>query len=333
MFRLLSLTLQFILIAAIFGFLFWSAVNATDEEGKNIFNILLEQPKRWHCLAAAFFTQLAGVCMTFVRWRWLLQTLGLQCSYRDVFRLGFLGAMLNLAPFGIVGGDTVKAVLIAQKNPNSMHQAVASVFVDRFIGLLIMFLCGTILILYTGFYARPEIIAQTLTLLVFTFTASGLFLSGCIFLPFFARGHCERWIGKIPIGGKFASKFVQALLLYRNDKRCLRNCALLTMFVHLSFGMSLYWIASALFVPVPDAVQHIMLHNVTNLTSMLPLAAGPYELVLEQLYQLYGMSIGMGLIVSLMFRLTSIGVAASGIFYYYVWRSVEKVGGSRDSLT
>ena len=85
--------------------------------------------------------------------------------------------------------------------------------------------------------------------------------------------------------------------------------------MHLSFGLSLYWIAIALFpavhgfASVPGLVDHLMLHNVANLTSMIPLPAGPYELVLEQLYQLFGMSVGMGLIVSLMSRLTTICVA------------------------
>jgi len=315
--RFLFLFLQFFLIAGIFGFLFWNAVYATDDEGKNIFNVLFEQPKRWHFLAAAFFAQILGVCITFIRWRWLLRTLGLQCAYCEALRLGFLGVMLNLAPLGIVGGDAVKAVLIAQKNPEFKSQAVASVFIDRLIGLLIMFLCGTMLLLYTGFFARTEIIAQTFTHVVFALTAAGLLATGIVFLPFFAKGHVERWIGKIPLCGNLGSKLVRSLLLYRNHKRCLLLCSLITIPVHLSFGLSLYWIAVALFSPVPDAVCHLMLHNVTNITSMIPLAAGPYEWTLEQLYQLHGMNVGMGFIVSLMFRLTAIGVAFAGIVYYF----------------
>ena len=316
--RFLSILLQLLLIAGIFGFLFWNAASATDEEGRNIFNILYEQPKRWHYLAAAFLIQLFAVCITFIRWRWLLRILGLQCSRRDAFRLGFLGIMLNLAPLGIVGGDAVKAVLIAQRNPDHKSQAVASVFIDRFIGLLVMFVCGTLLILYTGFYARPEVVAQLFTHLVFAFTAAGLLGTGMVFLPFFAKGHLERWIEKLPLLGKLGSKLTQSLLMYRNHKKCLLWCSLVTIPVHISFGLSLYWVAVALFPSVPSAVSHVMLHNVTNVTSMLPLAAGPYELVLDQLYQLYGMSVGMGLIISLLtFRLIAIGVAAAGMIYYF----------------
>jgi hypothetical protein len=164
------------------------------------------------------------------------------------------------------------------------------------------------------------VIAQTLTHIVTAFTAVGLLGSGIVFLPFFAKGHCERLIAKIPLCGTLGSKLVQALLLYRNHKQCLLISCLITIFVHLSFGVSLYCVAIALFPSVPGLVEHVMLHNVVNVTSLIPLAAGPYELVLEQLYPLEGMNVGMGLIVSLMFRFTTIVVAAFGMVYYVLSR-------------
>jgi len=314
--RFLWLFLQSALIAGIFGFLFWNAASATDDDGKNIFTLLYEQPKRWHLLAVAFFCQLAAVALTFIRWRWLLRTLRLECSRHDAFRFGFFGLMLNLAPLGIVGGDAVKAVLIAQKNPHYKAQAVASVFIDRFVGLLVMFICGAVFVCWTGFAFRQEILAKTFTHLVFAFTVASLIGTSIVFLPFFAKGHFERLIEKIPFCGKLLGTLIQALLLYRNHKRCLLQCCLITVFVHILFGLSVYWIASGLFQTVPGVADHIMLHNVANLTSMIPLAAGPYEWAVEQLYQLLLTAhVGMGLIVALMYRLTTIAVAVVGMVF------------------
>jgi len=315
--RFFRLFLQFLLIIGIFGFLFWKAAVTVDADGKNVFIILSEQPKRWHFLAAAFLFQFFAVFLTIIRWRWLVRTLGLECSRREAFRFGFLGIALNLAPLGIVGGDTVKAVLLARRNPDYMPQAVASVIIDRFIGLLIMFLCGTFFVCLTGFAARPEILAQTFTHIVFTFTVASLLGTAIVFLPFFARGHFERLVEKIPLCGKLFCKLTQSLLLYRDRKRCLLLCCLVSVLGHLSFGASLYCTAASLFSPVPGLMDHIMLHNVANLTSMIPLAAGPYELVLEQLYPLLAKSVGMGLIIALMYRLTAICVAAAGMVYYW----------------
>ena len=309
--------LQVLLIAGIFGFLFWSAATATDDDGKNIFVVLCEQPKRWHFLAAAFVVQFFAVCLTIIRWRWLVRTLGLECSYKEAFRFGFLGIMLNLAPLGIVGGDAIKAVLLAQRNPDYKSQAVASVFIDRFVGLFIMFLLGLYLIYHTGFNVRPEFSAQTLIHIIVICTLASLTVAILPFFSFFSKGHFESILEKIPLCGKLLGKLTRALLLYRHHKWCLLLCSLFTIPVHFCFGLSLYWVAIALFPAVPDAVTHIMLHSTTNITTMIPLAAGPYELVFEQLYQLYGMNVGMGLIVSLMFRLIIISVAVAGMFYYY----------------
>ena len=318
--RFLWLFFQLVLIAGIFGFLFWKAATATDDEGKNIFALLYEQPKRWHFLAAAFFVQFVAVAITFIRWRWLVRVLGLECSRREAFRFGFLGFVLNLAPFGIVGGDAIKAVMIAQKNPDYKAQAVASVFIDRFVGLLVMFICGTVFICWTGFAFQTGILAQTLTHLVFAFTAISLVGTGIVFLPFFAKEHFVSLVEKIPLAGKLTSKLIRALMLYRNHKRCLLQSCFVTIFVHTLLGLSLYWVAMGLFYSVPDVAEHMMFHNVANLTSMLPLAAGPYEWVLEQLYQQQAMNIGMGLIVALMYRLTIIAIAGVGIVYCYASR-------------
>ena len=319
----MTIFLQLLLIAGIFGFLFWSAAASTDAEGKNIFAVLYEQPKRWHLLAAAFLAQLVGVSITIIRWRWLVRVLGLECSHNEAFRFGFLGIMLNLAPLGIVGGDAVKAVLLAQKNPDYKSQAVASVIIDRFIGLLVMFLIGIDLIYHTGFHFRPEVFAQTLTLIVVVCFLLGVMVAILPFLPFFAEGYFEDILEKIPLCGKLLGKLTRSLLLYRNHKMCLLFCSLITIPVHFLFGLSLYWSAVALFPLVPDGIDHIMFHTVTNVTSLIPLAAGPYELVLEQLYQLYGMNIGMGLIVSLMFRLVTIFVAVAGMVQFIMPRAVQ----------
>jgi len=312
-----TILLQVILITCIFGFLFWNAIAAVDDEGKNIFTILYEQPKQWHFLAGAFVAQFLALSLTIIRWYCLLQALGLQCSRREAFRLGFFGYTLGLAPLGLVGGDAVRAVMIAQRNPDCRSQAVASVFVDRLVGLLVLFIYATIFVLYAGYFARPEIAAQTFTYAAFALTASALLGTAIVFLPFFAKGHAERLIAKVPLVGKLGSKFVHALLLFRNHKRCLLKCCCITVFSHLCFALSLYCAAIALFTSVPGVIDHVMLHSIANLAALIPLAAGPYEWALEELYQLSGICVGLGFIAALMYRMIAIAVAGATIAWYF----------------
>jgi uncharacterized protein (TIRG00374 family) len=321
------------LIFGIFGFLFWNASKATDADGKNVFELLWEQPKRWDLLGAAFFVQLFAVSITICRWRWLVQTLGLALSVKDAFRLGFLGLMLNLAPMGIVGGDLIKGYLIAKKNPDYMSQAVASVIVDRIIGLLVMFLCGSVFVCITGFAFRQEVLARTFSQLVFLLTGIGYVCVGIIFLPFFSKGHVERLLAKIPFCGDTLGKLTRSFLLYRNHKICLLKTFAITFLVHIPFGVSLYLIAKGLFGSVPNLLDHIMLYNVVNLTAMIPLAAGPFEFVLEQIYPIFSVNgvrvgVGIGLVVALGYRLISIIIAGLGIVYYLSSRDeIKEVAG------
>lgn len=308
-------SVKLVLIVGIFAFLFWQA-------GKyKAFDTLWEQPKRWDFVLGAFCMQFFAVSVTFLRWRLLSRVLGLALSIKEAFRLGFLGLMLNLAPMGIVGGDAIKAYLLAKQNPDLRPQAVASVIVDRIIGLLVMFLCGTVLVCWTGFAFREEIWARTISHIVFVLTGVGFLGVGIVFLPFFAKGHVERLMEKIPYGGRSLAKLTRALLLYRNHKVCLIQSFLLTFLVHIPFGIALYMIARGLFTSTPGLVDHIVLYNVVNLTAMIPLAAGPFELVLDQLYPLFSgpqgpMGIGLGLVVALGHRIISILVAAIGVIFY-----------------
>ena len=69
---------------------------------------------------------------------------------RDAFRLGFLGYLMNFVSLGSVGGDLFKAVFIAHEQPGKRAEAVATVFIDRVVGLYGLFVVATIAILCTG---------------------------------------------------------------------------------------------------------------------------------------------------------------------------------------
>ena len=60
--------------------------------------------------------------------------------------------MFNLAPLGVVGGDLVKAVMLGREQRNKQASVVASVIVDRVIGLYVLFVVATAAILATGFW-------------------------------------------------------------------------------------------------------------------------------------------------------------------------------------
>ena len=117
-----------------------------------MFANLVDQPKRWDMLAAAWACCTVAVLLTFVRWWYLVRALDVPCRFRDAIRISFWGYLFNLAPLGIVGGDLVKAVMLDHEHPRHRAKAVASVLVDRVIGLYVLFVVASAAILLTGFW-------------------------------------------------------------------------------------------------------------------------------------------------------------------------------------
>ena len=85
----------------------------------------------------------AGIVVAFVvsqailasRWWLLLRTQGIHINIWAAIRLHFLGLFYNNAMPGSIGGDLIRAWYVT-KHTEKKFEAVLSIFVDRFIGLL-----------------------------------------------------------------------------------------------------------------------------------------------------------------------------------------------------
>ncbi len=100
---------------------------------------------RWPMLAAGFAVLLAATLLTFLRWYVLVRAQGLPFRLRDSLRLGFIGVFFNLLMPSAVGGDLVKAFLLAREQ-RRRTVAVATVLVDRLIGLVGLVLLGGLIV-------------------------------------------------------------------------------------------------------------------------------------------------------------------------------------------
>src|SRR5215469_409034 len=121
-----------------------------DASRDQAFADLAHQPKNWAVLSLAAASGLGAVLLTFVRWYVLVRALDLPFTLKDAVRLGFLGYLLNFVSLGAVGGDLFKAVFIARQFPGRRPEAVATVVLDRVIGLYMLFVMASVAILVTG---------------------------------------------------------------------------------------------------------------------------------------------------------------------------------------
>ena len=113
-----------------------------------LWELLLQANLRW--VFAGYI--LVALSMPLRAWRWweLLKGVGIsQIRFRELVQLYFVGSFFNaFLPSGF-GGDVVRVVEVSQEIPADV--ATGTVFLDRFTGLLVLFVIGLI-----GLPFRPE---------------------------------------------------------------------------------------------------------------------------------------------------------------------------------
>ena len=136
--KAVSAILKLAISAALIGYL---VVRARQDPQ---FRDLFAGQKNWPVLMCALPVCLFAVTITILRWNLLIGALGLSFSVRETLRAGFLGYLANLLPFGLVAGDSLKAVMLIHRNPRRKTEAVASVIVDRVLGLYALLLLAAV---------------------------------------------------------------------------------------------------------------------------------------------------------------------------------------------
>ena len=304
------------LIVALFSFLVVRALKGS------VFHELNAQNFNYAFLLLGILFNLLGTTITIVRWRALVEATSIPLPIFEAFKIGFIGFMFNLSPIGIVGGDAVKVVLLTQRRNISAELATASVVIDRVVGLYVMFLLGLTTVFCTGFYQLNAPLAKFATWGVVILAAGTTLLLALFLLPIRSNDWRIQLSERVPFVGKILKKFINAILEYRSRGRILVLAFFETIFVHLSFALSLYYIARGLYAVAPSITSHVVLYSLGNVGSIIPLSAGPLELFLDELYPLFPIvgrapfELGYGMTIGATYRLATVAVAFIGVLFY-----------------
>jgi glycosyltransferase 2 family protein len=320
--RLVFTLLKVALSAAIIGYLVYDVTRGKG--GANVFANLVAQPKQWGMLAAAWGCCFFATLLTFIRWWFLIRALGIPCRFRDSIRISFWGYLFNLAPLGIVGGDLVKAVMLDHEHRGYRAKAVASVFADRLIGLYVLFLVATAAILLTGYYWQVAAVLELRRICwgMFGITLVSTLGLALVMVPGAAVEGVVLAIGRIPRIGRPLKSLLDAIRMYRSKPGVLVLSSAMSVGVHGMFAIGCYFIACGLPGNHLSLPQHFVVMPLSAAMQVIPLPFGPTEGALKFLYQytpVAGPAIidGQGLAVALVYRLITVLIAATGVFYYF----------------
>jgi uncharacterized protein (TIRG00374 family) len=306
------------------GIIYWliTDVNRTNPEA---FSRLTEDAKNWPLLLTATVLCFSAVSLTIYRWYLLVRALDLPFRVRDAFRLGYLGFMLNFVSVGSVGGDLFKAVFIAREQPRRRTQAVATVVVDRLIGLYALFIVASIGILASGIMFVPGMNEKIVTTswIAVILTAVGTLGLAAMAVPGFRHGALATWASNLPKVGPTLKSLIEAAGMYRRSPKTLAVAMLMSLGVHTLFTTSIYLIARGLPGDHPAFLQHFTIVPMSMVTGTLPLPGGglgAFEFVMNFYYRNIAGVDGQGLLVALAYRGATVAVAIVGLVYYLVSR-------------
>ncbi|WP_164100931.1 lysylphosphatidylglycerol synthase transmembrane domain-containing protein [Candidatus Laterigemmans baculatus] len=295
---------------------------------------LRSQPKHYGVLASAFLVALAALALTFTRWAILVRSQGIPLSMLDAYRLSAIGFLLNFVSAGSVGGDLFKGIFLARRSPGKRIEAVASIFVDRALGLY-----GLLLVVVAALAIVPPATASE-DLQQVARGAAVLAAVGTVALVTLVVG--GRWIdrllrrlGDLPRVGALIHRVADPLRSFHRHPVSFLIALVLSLGVHSLLSISMYLVARGLYDAPPGFADHLIIVPVGMLASALPLTPagmGILEATIDWLYRVVPAepTAASGTLVALAFELVKLALASVGMVFY--WSSGREVQESLDAI-
>jgi len=247
---------------------------------------VFQKPVRYQYFAIGLAIYLVALLITFFRWHQLVRAQGLAFSYRDAVRLGFIGNIFNLVIPGAVGGDVIKAGFLCGMQPDRKPQAVASMVLDRILGLLGLILLASLAgVFYFGTGDRQ---VRVLIGVVWGALACGLLGLTVIFSPSLYRPLNKLVSGRGKL--EIAVRELEAIgLAYREKLGRVIAMLGVSTFVHGLYVVAFYCASQAIFDKLPSLAEHFLMVPLALFTTAVPLpfgALGLSEGISGQLFEM-----------------------------------------------
>jgi uncharacterized membrane protein YbhN (UPF0104 family) len=275
---------------------------------------VFSRPLDLRLLAIAEAIFLVGTVLTFVRWYFLVRVIDRRFTLRAAVLLGFIGNVFNLVIPGAVGGDLIKAAYLAQMHVKKT-QAIASMVIDRILGLLGLFALATIAGALIWGSAPTDV--RRLIVAAWVLTAMCLLLLAAIFaqaitrmFPGLGRGHSRLAL--------ITAELKEMSTTYRRRLDVVGFCGLMAMGNHTLNVLAFYLVGRMFFPAMATTLaQHFLLVPLTLFTTAVPLpfgALGLSEGVADQVFTLVNHP--SGFLAMMGFRVVMYGSGLVGAIVY-----------------
>jgi hypothetical protein len=259
------------------------------------------------------------------RWRSILHVQGLELSFGRATSIFFVGMFFNAFLLGSTGGDVIKAWYVAHETHHKKAEAVATVVVDRLIGLLALFVLTLIMM---GIYWRR--VFDDPKLITFSILTLG-FVLACVVgtILGFWRGFVDKVPGlrarlqRLPKYDMF-KRMVDAYRQYAEHPMVLVNATLQSFCVHLASMASIWCIGQGLNITTQNGlIDYLLYLPIINSVTAIPISIsgfGVREGMYAAMFGQVGVSRSLAVALSLLGYLAGLVWSLFGAIFYLTHR-------------
>jgi len=218
---------------------------------KDMFAVLHESLLLWPWLVMSVI--LCAVCLWIGvgRWKIILDAQGLKMAWSRVFCISVIGQFFNSFMFGSTGGDFARAYYAAKETHHKKTEAVATVVIDRMIGMVVLnLIAGVMLVARFNFYLKhwaTHLPALVMAGMIFA-TIAALFV---VFnIRIFKGWPIFRFIEHHPTLGPLSRRLLISIYLYHRRTKILLKTALLSLAIQAIFIMQCYCLGKSLHINI-----------------------------------------------------------------------------------
>ncbi|MCH8830032.1 MAG: flippase-like domain-containing protein, partial [Planctomycetes bacterium] len=206
--------------------------------------------------------------------------------------------------------------------------AVATIFLDRMLGLLALFFVGA----FVSFYQSPTTEHPAFTTVAWIVRVGSVVgLIGLLVMLHPATPK-SRWLNRlvhVKKIGPVCGDFIHAIGLYQSKARILWLAVGISIVGHFGMLSSFYFCALALNAPeaIPDYAAHMLFMPAAEVISMLPIVPGGVGVLegsIGEFYRFAGYDRGNGFLTGIGYRAITILIAVIGGVYYLTSRRAMK---------
>lgn len=301
-----------ILAFALLGWVLWDNSAKIEE--------VFARPLDLRLLGLGILIFQISLLLTYVRWFWLIRVIEPRFRLGATLLLGSIGYVFNLVIPGAVGGDLIKAAYLVRMRVRKT-QAIASMVIDRIVGLLGLFVLASGAGILAWGVAGADV--RRLIAAVWLATVGGGVLLGLVFAQAFTRlfpSLLRTRHGRISL---MLSELRTMSMTYRGRLGVVAAALGLSIVGHALNVVAFYLVGWMLFANQMSTTlaQHFLMVPLTLFTTAVPLpfgALGLSEGVGDQLFKLVGHPSGALAMMGFRVLMYACGLVGAMIYLFHL---------------